>query len=227
MQDYTFQLGECFYLNPLSSTEHIQDWKMEGNLKYSFHDEALHLENSLDSEKYGDNAHWVIWCPFEFPDEIAIQWEFSPIHEPGLCMLFFAAVGQNGRDLFDASLQARSGFYPQYHSGDINALHLSYFRRKHAEERAFQTCNLRKSHGFHLVSTGADPLPSPEDANATYYLKLIKYREYVQFSINDLTVLSWKDAGEFGPVFGGGKIGFRQMAPMIAAYRNLSVHKVF
>ncbi|MBV2240591.1 YesU family protein [Bacillus inaquosorum] len=51
----------------------------------------------------------------------------------------------------------KNGKIPRISFGDINALHLSYFRRKYAEERAFRTCNLRKSRGFHLAAMGADP----------------------------------------------------------------------
>ena len=47
------------------------------------------------------------------------------------------------------------------------------------------------------------------------------------FSIDDLPVLQWVDDGEsYGPILGGGKIGFRQMAPLIAEYANLQVHVV-
>ena len=72
-------------------------------------------------------------------------------------MMFFAAQGRNGENLFDPQLQKRTGEYIQYHHGDINAFHVSYFRRKEPDERAFHTCNLRKSYGFYLVCQGADP----------------------------------------------------------------------
>ena len=41
------------------------------------------------------------------------------------------------------------------------------------------------------------------------------------FSINGLPVLAWRDPS--GNVLGGGYLGFRQMAPLQAAYRNLAV----
>ncbi len=225
---YEFKQGECLYANRLSCEADIKDWHIEGKAKQSFSDNRLHLENELDPEIHGDNAHWVLWCPQEFPDRVCITWDFYPLKEPGLCMIFFGAKGRNGEDLFDAKLPKREGKYPEYHSGAINALHLSYFRHKWKEERAFRTCNLRKSHGFHLVAQGADPLPPAEDAVSPYKMKLIKHEEVVQFSINDLPILEWEDDGEaFGPFIQGGKIGLRQMAPMKAAYANLAVHEVF
>ncbi|MEW9050774.1 MAG: DUF1961 family protein [Neobacillus sp.] len=221
-----FEAGECLYRNSLSSKIELANWRLEGKAKIRFENSQLHLENQLDPEVYGDNAHWVFWCPIDFPDRVIVQWDFYPIREPGLCMIFFAASGRKGEDLFDEKLAARNGRYPEYHSGEINTLHLSYFRHKHADERAFRTCNLRKSHGFHLVAAGADPLPPVEDAISPYHMKLIKYEGIVQFSINDLPILEWEDDGEtFGPIFSGGKIGFRQMAPMKAAYSNLTVHR--
>jgi hypothetical protein len=221
-----FERGECLYNNPLSNITDIEDWKLEGLAKHSFEDSCLHLENELDPDIYGDDAHWVFWCPIDFPDKIIIEWEFYPVREPGLCMVFFAAAGRKGEDLFSTDLPTRNGKYPEYHSGAINALHLSYFRHKHPDERAFRTCNLRKSYGFHLVAAGADPLPPACDSIPPYHMKLVKYEGFVQFSINDLPVLEWEDDGvNFGPIYGGGKIGFRQMAPMKAAYSNLTVHQ--
>ncbi|MBT3292049.1 MAG: DUF1961 family protein, partial [Victivallales bacterium] len=40
-------------------------------------------------------------------------------------------------------------------------------------------------------------------------------------------LFEWHDNGEdYGPVLGGGRIGFRQMSPLIAEYANLTVRKV-
>lgn len=224
MQKYHFKKGKLIYENALSSFQDVSDWKLEGKAKISDFEDKVLLENELNPEVYGDDSHWVLWCPEQFPDRIMIEWEFYPIEEPGLCMLFFSANGRNGEDLFDKSLPERVGKYPQYHSGAINALHLSYFRHKWPDERAFRTCNLRKSYGFHLVAQAADPLPPVEDAISPYYLQLVKYDHIVQFMINDLPILEWEDDGEsYGQILGEGKIGFRQMAPMKAAYANFKV----
>lgn len=219
-----FMNGNCIFENRLASFSDIEGWIVEGEANVQFIDNRLHIENKLDAEIFGDNAHWVLWCPKTFPDKICIEWDFYPVREPGLCMLFFSATGRNGEDIFDERLPKRSGRYPEYHSGAINALHLSYFRHKHQEERAFRTCNLRKSYGFHLVAMGADPLPPVEDAIPPYKMRVVKYDGEVHFSINQLPIFQWKDDGKkFGEILSGGKIGFRQMAPMKAAYANLKV----
>ncbi len=221
----TVQAGaDLLYSNTLTGPADVTGWVAEGPLSIGSHNGALELSGSLDDEEFGDHAHWTFWCPEEFPDGIRISWEFLPLAEPGLAMLFFSAVGHGGRDLFSPDLAPRTGYYPQYHSGDIDALHVSYFRHKYESERAFRTCNLRKSSGFELVAQGADPLPPTEDAVDFYRMEVAKDGPRVAFAINGLPLFEWSDPS--GQVLGGGRIGLRQMAPLKAAYRNLRVEKI-
>jgi hypothetical protein len=221
-----FEKGKCIYKNLFENEESIKDWKLEGQAIINFTEKGMSLKNELDPDLCGDSAHWVFWCPQDFQDKIIIEWDFLPKSEHGLCMFFFSAKGKNGESIFSKSIPERHGVYPEYHSGAINALHLSYYRRKFPSERVFNTCNLRKSHGFHLVKMGADPIPSVGNVIDSYHMKLIKYKEYVQFYINDLLVLDWVDDGQaFGKILEDGKIGFRQMAPMEAVYSNLYVYE--
>ena len=216
--------AEKIYDNPLSCGADTAGFVLEGSAKISFPGDCMRMENALSAEN-GQKANYVYWCPEDFPSDILVEWEFRPVKEPGLAILFFAARGRNGEDLFDPALVPRTGEYPLYHHGDINAFHVSYFRRKEPDERAFHTCNLRKSYGFYLVSQGADPIPDAADAPGFYTLSLLKYGGWVRFMVNGLEVFSWFDDGETcGPRLGGGKIGFRQLAPMIGEYRNLTVY---
>jgi hypothetical protein len=215
---------KVLYSNPLKGPADVADWVGEGPVSLGSHEGALELSGSLDDEEFGDHAHWTFWCPEEFPDGIRVSWEFLPLEEPGLAMVFFAANGHGGRDLFYPELTPRTGYYPQYHSGDLDALHVSYFRHKYQSERAFRTCNLRKSAGFKLVAQGADPLPPAEDAVDFYRMEVVKDGPSVAFSINGLPLLDWQDPSD--TVLGGGYLGFRQMAPLRAAYRNLVVEKI-
>jgi hypothetical protein len=218
------------YTNRLEQPSDIDGWRMEGEGRASFVNGRLRLEGTRDpgpndhDEIAIQKANIVFWCPVEFPDNIVISWDFWPVQEPGLCILFFSARGRNGEDLFDPELAPRSGPYDQYHHGDINALHVSYFRRRDARARSFCTCNLRKSHGFHMVAQGADPIPCVRDAAGPYRIEVVKAGPRVRFTINNLTILDWSDDGRtYGPVLGGGWIGFRQMTPMIGEYANFTV----
>lgn len=216
-------LGDTLYKNSLTDPTDVVGFRLEGDAAVTFPQGRMRMENRRDPGE-GQAANFVYWCPEGFPSNIAVSWDFWPVREPGLCILFFSATGAKGEDLFDSGLAERHGEYNQYHSSDINALHVSYFRRKFEDERAFHTCNLRKSCGFHLVSQGADPLPSISDAVPPYHLQLVKCGQHVIFSINDLEIFDWVDDGEtYGSLLGGGKIGFRQMAPLIGEYANLVV----
>ncbi|MCD8391296.1 MAG: YesU family protein [Firmicutes bacterium] len=217
---------KLIYDNPLSCAEDVNGFRMEGSAEVYFENGKMRMKNTMDPA-LGQKSNFVYWCGEDFPSDVAIKWDFRPIEEPGLAIMFFSAKGVNGEDLFSPELAPRDGQYNLYHSGDINAYHVSYFRRKWDEERAFHTCNLRKSKGFHLVTQGGDPIPNPEDAKESYHITVSKYKGKIDFSIDDLLVFSWQDDGKtYGEVLGGGKIGFRQMAPLIGEYSNLKVYEL-
>jgi hypothetical protein len=86
---------------------------------------------------------------------------------------------------------------------------------------------LRKSKGFYLVAQGADPIPDVTDVMDYFHICVRKKSNQISFSVNDLTVFSFVDDKDmYGPVLGAGKIGFRQLAPLSAAYRNLRVYQI-
>lgn len=216
------------YANPLASASDLAGWTAEGPVGTEHVEGGMRLfsvadEAALNSEGRADHAHLTYWCPEVFGADIEISWDFTPLAGEGLAMLFFAAAGTEDRDLFDPALAPRSGHYPQYHSGDVRTLHVSYYRRKWQSERRFHTCNLRKSPGFHLVAQGADPLPPVADADGPYRMRVTKRGPDVAFAIDDLELFRWHDDGSTGPPLGAGRIGFRQMAPLSAHYRNLEV----
>ncbi|KAH8726753.1 hypothetical protein GQ44DRAFT_705492 [Phaeosphaeriaceae sp. PMI808] len=214
---------ELLYRNTFNSTNAIAHWVAEGPLNATISNNTLELRGAGKLDDY-----FVYWLPETFPDRIRITWEFSPIQEPGLAMFFFGAASVAGGSIFGEGLAPRNGSYPQYHSGDIRTLHASYFRRRWPEERAFHLANLRKSPGFHLVAQGADPLPPVVDARGAYYkVEVVKDKHDVKFSINGLLLFAWEDTKtDTGPVVREGRIGFRQMQPFVARYRNLEVWKL-
>ncbi|SEE85075.1 DUF1961 family protein [Ruania alba] len=221
-----FSKGELLYSNDLRNESDIAGFRLEGDGAVTFPLERMRLESTRSAEE-GQDANLVLWCNEEFDDNVAIEWKFWPVREPGLAILFFAARGRGGDDVFDPDLAPRTGRYEQYHSGDINAYHVSYFRRRAPHERAFHTCNLRKSHGFHLVAQGADPLPPVSDARPPYRMQIVKQSDTVVFAIDGLISFTFTDDGSVGgPPHDGGRIGFRQMAPMIGEYADLTVRRL-
>ena len=212
------------YRNALAGPGDLDGWVAEGPVGVEHRDGGLVLRSTADeaalvADGRGDHAHFTFWCPEVFGADVEVAWDFRPLAGDGLAMLFFAASGTEGRDLFDPALAERTGYYPQYHSGDVSTLHVSYLRRKWPTEKRFRTCNLRKSPGFRLVAQGADPLPGPEDADGHYRVRVTKRGADVAFAIDDLTLFTFHDDAPLG----AGRIGFRQMAPLVAHYRNLEV----
>lgn len=214
---------KSIYKNALSCAGDVKDFVLEGQALISFENGYMQLKNALSAAQ-GQNANYVFWCPENFPPDVEIDWEFKPLTDTGLCIMFFSALGCDGSDIFSPHLQKRTGPYVQYHSGDINAFHISYFRRKEPDEKAFHTCNLRKSKGFHLVCQGADPIPDSADVQDFFKIAVVKKSADISFFVNGLNLFTYHDDGKTsGPLLQGGKIGFRQLAPLVAVYRNLEV----
>lgn len=58
-------------------------------------------------------------------------------------------------------------------------------------------------------------------------MKIVKKDNRISLSVNDLKVFEYEDDGHtYGQLLGGGKVGFRQLAPMIAEYANLKVYEL-
>jgi len=214
---------DILYRNSLASAGDLFDWRLEGQATMTFPKNRLRLENVLPADE-GQRANFVLWCPVAFPDGICVEFDFHPIREPGLAMLWFAARGRDGHDLFDPALPRRTGEYDQYRHGAIDAYHAAYFRR--GRPGAFQICNLRKSRGFHLVAQGGDPIPSLV-YEPPYRVRMLIRDGHIQFEIDELVIYTWHDDGSIGgPPLAGGHIGFRQMAPLVAEYGNLEVRRL-
>lgn len=213
------------YYNPLGSQRDVEGFVMEGPGTTSFPAGRLRLESTLGAE-HGQAANMVLWCPVRFPPLFRLRWSFRVIREPGLAMMFFCADGATGEDLFSSSLRERDGRYDCYRYGDIETLHLSYFRRALADERRLHTVSLRHSPGFALLAQAADPIPSWRyGEDALYGLEIVVAAEGVSFSVDGLSVLSLCSPG---PSAGArsGYIGLRQVAPLIAEYGPLSAEAV-
>ena len=217
-----FEIGELIYENALSSEEDIEDVVIEsseeGQPEITFENGRMRLESDV---------HFLFWFPDDFPDNIAVSWDFLPEVDDGLAMFWFCAKGREGEDLFDPALEERTGDYSEYNRGDINAYHISYFRRNPWDDPHINTVNLRKSYGHELVALGPNPIPNidsvKEHIEEPYRVQLIKSGPHIRMSINEMVVLEWKDEGEY---WEDGKIGFRQMANLAAEYADLKIHEV-
>ena len=72
---------------------------------------------------------------------------------------------------------------------------------------------------------GGDPIPDADECRDMYRIALEKKGNLVRLLVEEVEVFSYVDDGEtYGPCLAGGKIGFRQLAPMIAEYADLKVY---
>lgn len=210
--------GELLYSRALGTAADTQGWKLEGPGIVEYRDGWMQMKSARPD---GPDGHIVHWCPEEFPARFWAEWEFELLSEQGLCIVFFAARGQGGRDVFDPTLAPRNGIFRQYHSGDIDCYHVSYFANTPGSAR--RVANLRKNSGFFLVANG--PIGVTEArAGEVHRAVLVKDGARIRMAVDGRTIIDHTDDGaRAGPVWAGGKIGLRQMQWTAGRYRNFRV----
>ena len=206
--------GELLYSNSMASANLMEGWRMEGQATTEYKDGWLHMQSPVQE------SHHVYWCPETFPANFIAEWEVQNQHpEAGLCIVFFAAAGQERRDLFDTSLKPRTGIFKQYTKGDINNYHISYYANTPTQkDRPFS--HLRKNKGFKKVQVGQPGIP--DSSTAIHKLRLIKNNGHIQLFLDGKPIINWTDNNPLAE----GKIGFRQMRWTHFAYRNFNVWSI-
>ncbi len=210
------------YRTSFDDPRELDHWLLEGGRRMTIEAGHLVLESETVSQKSESAAnHLVCWLRQEIPANFYLEFTFRPANrQRGLAIVFFNARGLNGQSVFDPSLQPRSGMFSQYHSGDLNNYHISYW----AGGRG--TANLRKNKGFHLVSDGPD-LVAPAPADAFQTIGICKSGNRIQLFVDGRKSIDWQDDGQtYGPVHThSGWIGLRQMAHTHRAeYGRLAVY---
>lgn len=210
------------YATTFDNDDALADWKLEGGKSMSIADGKLVLESdSGDQQPAEANSHLVCWLNKEMPTDFLLEFKVRPQdRKKGLNIVFFNARGLHGESIFDPALKPRSGIFAQYHSGDLNNYHISYW----AGERGH--ANVRKNAGFHLVATGKDlVVPAPADSFQT--IRLYKHGSAIRLMVDDVIAVAFDDDGKtFGPVWThSGWISLRQMAHTIRCeYDDLKIY---
>jgi hypothetical protein len=217
------RLGELLYESEMGAPASMEGWVMEGPGTTAFEDGWMKMASEKAGSAFKD-GHIVYWCPPDFPESFVAEWEMLITSPAGLCIVFFAARGLNGEDIFDPSLPKRTGIFKQYHSGAISCYHISYYASTPSSPSRI-TSNLRKNNGFHLVSNGPPGIEPGSDA--VHAMRLIKDGPHIQLLVDGKVIIDFTDDGQrYGPVHGGGKIGLRQMQWTEALYRNFRVREL-
>ena len=208
--------GVLLYENAQGTEIELKGWKLEGPAAIEFKDDWMHMYSP------NEEGHHVYWCREDFPSDFIAEWELQNIEpDAGLCIVFFSALGQNGKDIFDPSLKPRDGVFKKYTKSDINNYHISYYANG-KDKKGREVAHLRKNAGFNKVQIGEPGIPVK--STEIYKMKLVKKGNHIAMSIDDREIINWVDDGkEYGPVLGGGKIGLRQMKWTHFRYRNFKV----
>jgi len=220
-----FEPADVDYANPVYETSFddeavLRDWRLEGGKQMSIVEGKLVLQSEPTSD---DQNHLVCWLTKEVPADFLLEFTVRPQNsEQGLNIVFFNARGVNGKSIFDPSLQKRNGIFKQYHSGDLNNYHVSYW----AAERGFS--NLRKNRGFHLVSSGKDYIIAG-DPDAFQTVQIYKRGGKIRVMVDGLVAVAFDDDGKtFGPIHEhSGWIGLRQMGHTLRCeYGHLKIYRL-
>lgn len=207
------------YENDFSESNQMQGWRMEGPGITEFRDGWMHMYSEEQS------WHHVYWCPHEFPESFEATWEMQNMNpEAGLCIVFFAAAGIEGEDIFDPSLPERDGTFSQYTKDKINSYHISYYANNPKNQER-EASHLRKNNMFEIVELGPEGIS--KSSTEIHKIRLIKKDAHIVFYVDEAKIIDWTDDGKsLGPVYGKGKLGFRQMQWTHFRYRNLKVNEL-
>ena len=219
--DVDDRLGSVVYESSLADAAATPNWRMEGPGVVAFEDGWMVMSSQRPT---GPEGHLVHWCPAEVPERFVADWEIQLRSPQGLCIVFFAAAGPHGEDIFSPGLPKRTGAFTQYTRGAIDCYHISYVANTPNQPGRI-TSNMRRNAGFHLVANGP-PGVAPGSQNV-HAVRLIKDGGHVQLLVDGRVVIDFKDDGrQYGPVLGGGRIGFRQMQWTTAGYRGLRIRSL-
>jgi hypothetical protein len=147
--------------------------------------------------------------------------------ERGLNIVFFSAASRTGGGIFDLELPPRRGVFKNYHSGALNSYHVSYWACSAAQGGTLRrTSNVRKNHGFFLVSCGIDRIAG--QGPGPHRVRVLKVGGKLHIETRGAIAAAFDDDGStYGPVWGSGAIGLRQMGHTHrASYTHFQVWKV-
>jgi hypothetical protein len=209
--------GKLLYETSLADAKSVKDWVAEGPLVLKFEDKTMQMQSKDDAQ------HTVFWCPKDFPDSFIAEWDVEIFSRYGLCIVFFAANGENGEDIFAPSLPKRDGNFGHYIGGKIVSYHVSYYANVENFQMGRPDSNLRKNNKFYRV--GGGPVAIKPGAKGWQHIRLVKDGNRIQLYNNGVLYVDWTDDDpkRYGKPHTDGKIGLRQMATTIGRYRNFKV----
>ena len=224
--DIALSADDVDWAHPIYTTEFdspgiLQDWSLEGGQSISIENGRLLLKSEGINTKPAKGNHLVAWLDVEVPGSFYLEFDFRPKDkQQGLTIVFFNTRGVNGESIFDPELTARDGTFTQYHSGDLNGYHLSYW------SGARKASNLRKNRGFTLIANGEDPIAN-DQTDKFHRIGIYKKDGLIRYYVDgELALEHLDDPSNDGPAWNhSGWIGLRQMDHTHwAEYERLAVY---
>ncbi len=210
------------YATAFDDSSALQAWTLEGGKRMSVAEGRLVLESdAVAGAPPVEDQHLVCWLKREMPADFLLEFKMRPrSRKDGLAIIFFSTRGLHGESIFDPTLARRTGVFQQYHSGDLNGYHVSYW----AGDRG--TAHIRKNQGFALVASGPD-LVAKAPNEAWQNIRLHKRGGKIRLMVDDIVSVAYDDDGKVhGPVWTHtGWIGLRQMSHTIRCeYDDVKVY---
>ncbi len=156
-------------------------------------------------------SHMVVWNKNRFPADV--MFEFTVNHhgsDNGLTLVFFAAEGVEGQDIFDLELPPRNGVYRNYNKGRLRNYTVSYWSRNKKPSLVAKgeqyTNRIRKNPGANILATDDSLTDKCNDCD--FKVRILKVAGNITVEINDIVANHVIDPNA---PHGGGYIGLRSM----------------
>ncbi|OXU15104.1 DUF1961 family protein [Sedimentisphaera salicampi] len=214
---------ELIFSSPLRAPKDVRGWVAEGPAQINFRKDGLVLESSVKDFDFA-TGHITFWCWANFPPNFLAEWNAQVLSENGACLVFFAARGQNGKDVYDASVDFRTGRSEDYTNGDIDLYSLSYYSDMPLGASR-NASYLRLNSGRYLADLGIPGIDSK--SNEVHKITLMRAGGQIQLAVDGWVIVDYQEDEErFGKLPTAGKIAFRQLKWTKVKYSDFKVYRL-
>ena len=172
---------------------------------------ALDTCGERERSPASEPSHMVVWNKNRFPADM--MFEFTVNHhgsDNGLTLVFFAAEGAQGQDIFDLELPSRNGIYRNYNKGRLRNYTVSYWSRNKKPSLVAKgeqyTNRIRKNPGANIIATDDSLTDKCNDCD--FKVRILKVAGNISVEINGVVANHVVDPDA---PHGGGYIGLRSM----------------
>jgi hypothetical protein len=202
------------------SFKNLVNWHLEGKVEgASIVQGEAGNELRLDCKSKMGFHGVMAFCKQDFPDNIAIDFDFICEKHNGLFITFIAMTDLKGGDAL-AVQPPRTGVFEDYYNG-TRSYHVSLCRYED-DGKHTGVSNWRRNPGLHLMVSGEDLC---QEAGKKYHVKITKSGPECTVEVDGKLGAHFTDPQELpGPIPARGKFGFRAIgADAIFRVANVKV----